>query len=239
MRSRLQPYQGTLGGLWPCLSPSLLSFIPPSSVSLSSGLASGFCSQVSFFFILILLFRLTHFIFWFYSFSLFRSECRSFSLAIGRTPSLFISLPVYRWVRVSLSCIRPSLCLFVHACVCLSVSVRQAWGGGRGAHGMWAGTGEPSLPARLVILSQSLRRAAHLCEALGVRAGAHAHPTFLWRLELCQDVPDLPLSQLEDRGKTTIVSKVKAAPVRNCEWTIPASTCGQMLPYSWWAQSRV
>lgn len=44
----MQPYPGTPGGHRPSLSPSLLSFIPPSSLSLSSDLASGFCSQVTF-----------------------------------------------------------------------------------------------------------------------------------------------------------------------------------------------
>ena len=115
----------------------------------------------------------------------------SSSLAVGRTPSLFISLPVYRWVRVSLSCVRLSV-LSVRACVCLSVCqsgrgvpqcLRRKWG--------------PSLPTRLVVRSQALCRTAHLCEALSLRAGAH--PTFLWLFDLGQDVPDLPLSQLEDR----------------------------------------
>ncbi len=64
----------------------------------------------------------------------------------------------------------------------------------------------PSLPARLVVLSQSLcRAAAHLCEALWVRAGAHSHPAFLWLFNLGQDVPDLPLSQLEDKGEMRMV----------------------------------
>lgn len=84
--------------------------------------------------------------------------------------------------------------------MCLSVCVCPSGGGwGWGAHLHVRRVQEPSLPARLVILSQSLRRAAHLCEALGVRGRAHAHPAFLWRLDLCQDVPDLPLSQLEER----------------------------------------
>lgn len=38
--------QGTLGGGCNSLSPSLLSFIPPSSISLSSELASGFCPHI-------------------------------------------------------------------------------------------------------------------------------------------------------------------------------------------------
>lgn len=61
---------------------------------------------------------------------------------------------------------------------------------------MW-GRGKPSLPALLLVLSQSLRVAAHLCEALGAGGGANAHPTFLGGLDLCQNVPDLSLSQLE------------------------------------------
>lgn len=81
----------------------------------------------------------------------------------------------------------------------MCLSVRQAGGGCPTA--CEEGTG-PSLPAWLVVLIQTLRRAAHLCEALGVRAGAHAHPAFLWLFDLGQDVPDLPLSQLEDRGQT-------------------------------------
>lgn len=72
----------------------------------------------------------------------------------------------------------------------------------------------PSLPARLVFLSQSLGRAAHLCEALGVRAGAHA--AFLWLFDLGQNVPDLPLSQLDDRGEMRMVwINLKAALVQH------------------------
>ena len=67
----------------------------------------------------------------------------------------------------------------------------------------------PSLPAWLVVLSQTLRRTAHLCEALGLRAGAHAHPAFLWLFDLGQDVPDLPLSQLEERGEW-FVAEIKS-----------------------------
>lgn len=52
-----------------------------------------------------------------------------------------------------------------------------------------------------MLLSQSLRGAAHLCEALGLRAGAHPHPTFLLLLHLGQDVPDLPLGQLQWTGQ--------------------------------------
>lgn len=76
-------------------------------------------------------------------------------------------------------------------------------GGGVGRGG-WAGGGGPSLPARLlVVLSQSLRVAAHLCEALGAGARAPARPTLLGWLDLCQNVPDLSLSQLEvQKGKT-------------------------------------
>lgn len=44
MRSWLQPHQGTLGGHHTSLSLFLLTFIPPSSLSFSSGLASGLCS---------------------------------------------------------------------------------------------------------------------------------------------------------------------------------------------------
>lgn len=80
------------------------------------------------------------------------------------------------------------------------MSVRQAGDGGGGGPRRVRRVWEPSLPARLMVLSQSLRRAAHLCEALGVWARPHA--AFLWLLDLCQDVPDLPLSQLGgDRGK--------------------------------------
>lgn len=69
---------------------------------------------------------------------------------------------------------------------------------GRGV-GVGGRVGGPSLPALLVVLSQSLRvMAAHLCEALGAGGGANAaHPAFLGGLDLCQNVPDLSLSQLE------------------------------------------
>lgn len=90
--------------------------------------------------------------------------------------------------------------------MCLSVRQAGGWGGGVGVGGATPceeGAGGPSLPAWLVVLSQSLRRAAHLCEALRVRAGAH--PAFLWLFDLGQNVPDLPLSQLEDRGEMTMV----------------------------------
>lgn len=77
--------------------------------------------------------------------------------------------------------------------MCLSVCLS-----GRGPTACEEGVG-PSLPAWLVVLSQTLRRAAHLCEALGIRAGAHAYTTFLRLSDLGQYVPDLPLSQLESR----------------------------------------
>lgn len=62
--------------------------------------------------------------------------------------------------------------------------------------------GGPSLPALLVVLSQSLCLAAHLCEALGTGARAHPRPAFLGGLHLCQNVPDLSLSQLEEGQRT-------------------------------------
>lgn len=110
--------KGTLREHSHLLPQSLLSSIPPSSISLSSGLASGLSSQVS----LILVIFLFISSFDFLSLSLSKSSL----ITIGRTPSLFISLPVYRWVRVSLSYVRPS----IRPCMCLSVclSVRQAGG---------------------------------------------------------------------------------------------------------------
>lgn len=83
-------------------------------------------------------------------------------------------------------------------------------GVGRGA---WAGGGGPSLPARLlVVLSQSLRVAAHLCEALGAGARAPARPTLLGWLDLCQNVPDLSLSQLEvQRGRQRLVGEYRTS----------------------------
>lgn len=95
-------------------------------------------------------------------------------------------------------CVYPSF--RVSVCLCVSPSGR---GGGPTAR--VEGGGGPSLPAWLVVLSQSLRGAAHLCEALGVWAGARAgaRAAFLWLLHLGQDVTDLPLSQLQDRGRMT------------------------------------
>lgn len=121
----------------------------------------------------------------------FPSKYQSLSLATGCNPSLFISLPVYRWVRVSLSCpsICLSVCLFVRARVSLSLSV--SWGRGGGGKLVW----KASLPAWLLI--QYLCGVVHLCEALWGWAGAHGH--FLWLLELHQDVSDLPLSTLEEQ----------------------------------------
>lgn len=124
--------QGTLGGGCNSLSPSLLSFIPPSSISLSSDLASGFCPHVCYLIPLLDSFHLMIFS------HLSPSKCQSFSLATGHDPSLFMSLPVYRWVRVSLSC--PSICLSVRPsfrpCTRRSESVRQlGWGGGKQVRG--------------------------------------------------------------------------------------------------------
>ena len=159
-RSWLQPDQGTLGGRCSSLSLSLPSFIPPSSISLSSGLASGFCSQVSFYlnplFLFISSFDFIHLL----SSSL--NADLSLWLSGVLPPSLYLSLSIAGF-RVSLSCIRPSVCPSVRMSVCLSV--RQAGGGPRHVRRVLG----PSLPARLVVLSQSLCRAAHLCEALGVR----------------------------------------------------------------------
>lgn len=105
--------QGTLGGGCNSLSPSLLSFIPPSSISLSSDLASGFCPYICYLIPLLDSFQLLILV-------IFPpSNCQSFSLATGHNPSLFMSLPVYRWVRVSLSC--PSICLSVFSSVRASV----------------------------------------------------------------------------------------------------------------------
>lgn len=133
MRSWLQTYQGTLGGRCPSLSPPLLSFIPPSSIILAWHLVS----VLKFLFISILFFFLDISSFDFIHLLSFALNCRSFSLAIGRTPSLFISLPVYRWVRVSLFCIRPSVrpsvrpsirpCMRLSVCVCPSGG---GWGWG-------------------------------------------------------------------------------------------------------------
>lgn len=84
--------------------------------------------------------------------------------------------------------------------------------GGGGAKGMGGGRG-PSLPALLlVVLSQSLRVAAHLCEALGAGARAPARPTLLGWLDLCQNVPDLSLSQLEvQRGRQRLVCEYRTS----------------------------
>lgn len=85
----------------------------------------------------------------------------------------------------------PSVYLFVHACVRLSQSVRLSGGGGGRR------VSKASFPTWLLALSRSLCRAVHLCEGLGVRA--RAHRCFLWLFKLHQDIPDPPLSQLEDR----------------------------------------
>lgn len=123
---------------------------------------------------------------------IFLSGYRAYSLPLYISPCLSLGPCV--------ALLYPSVRLSIRPCMCLSVCVCPSGGGwGWGAHLHVRRVQEPSLPARLVILSQSLRRAAHLCEALGVRGRAHAHPAFLWRLDLCQDVPDLPLSQLEER----------------------------------------
>lgn len=181
----LQPYRGTLGGNY-----TLSLHVPPyphptilTQFLFWPGIWSLFC----FFFLNPL------FIICFIFFDFTRLCSLSFSVIIGRTLSLFISLPVSRWVRVSLSCIRPS----IRSCICLSVcpSVRQ------GARGMWEGCGDPSLPAWLVVLSQSLRRSAHLCEARRVRARAHANSAFLCLFDLGQNVSDLSLGQLGDRAE--------------------------------------
>lgn len=97
----------------------------------------------------------------------------------------------------------------MHASVCPCLSVRRGQGVGGPRH--VRRVQGPSLPALLVVLSQSLCMAAHLCEALGVGPRAHAHPTFLGWLDLCQNVPDLSLSQLGYRGKIRTVCKRNAA----------------------------
>lgn len=61
-----------------------------------------------------------------------------------------------------------------------------------------------SLPAGLVFWSQPLRWTAHLREALRLRARGHAHPAFLWLFDLGQDVPDLPLGQLDNRSNEKV-----------------------------------
>lgn len=115
--------------------------------------------------------------------------CRAYSL------TLYIAGSVCR----SPVSVRPSVS--VHTSVSWCLSIRRGWWPrgrqGAGAEGdVWGWRG-PSLPALLVVLSQSLRVAAHLCEALGTGGRAHAHAAFLRGLHLRQNVPDLSLSQLE------------------------------------------
>lgn len=188
--------QGTLGGGCNSLSPSLLSFIPPSSISLSSDLASGFCPHVCYLIPLLDSFHLMIFS------HLSPSKCQSFSLAMGHDPSLFMSLPVYRWVRVSLSC--PSICLSVRPSVFSSVHTSVWVCPSVGVGGWEAGPGGASLPAWLLI--QYLCGVVHLCEALRSWAGARTH--FLWLLELHQDVPDLPLSTLQEEDGIQLMQAV-------------------------------
>lgn len=162
------------------LSSSLLSFIHPSSISVSRGLASGLCSQVSFnlnplLFIssLDLFFHLSHL---------------SVFLPLFHTlpPSLDFSLSIAGSMCRSPVSVRPYFCQ----------SVRQG-----GALWHWGGCGGscPSLPARLVILSHVLLRTAHLWHALGTGAVAHDHPTFLLGLHQVEDLSEPPLSRLENR----------------------------------------
>lgn len=161
----------------------LLTLISPSSLSFSSGLESDLCS-VSFFLILFLLFVSS---FWFHSslFFVFLCDYWAYSLPLYISPCLSLGPCV--------ALMYPSVYPFVHLSVC--PSVRQ------GPRGMWEGCGDPSLPAWLVVLSQSLRRSAHLCEARRVRARAHANSAFLCLFDLGQNVSDLSLGQLGDRAE--------------------------------------
>lgn len=165
MRSWLQPCQSHTKRMW-LLPPSIPPFLYPSILN-QSLFWPGIWSQFSSFF------NLNHIFYSFHLLILSLSLNAYLSLvSIGHTPSLFISLPVYRWVRVSLSYIRPS----IRPCMCLSVCPS-----GRGAP-WWRRVRGLSLPAWLVVLSQSLCRTAHFCEALWVRA--RAHPAFLWLFDL-------------------------------------------------------
>lgn len=129
--------------------------------------------------------------------------CRAYSLALYISPCLPLG-PCFALLYPSVRRIRLSVR------VCPSggglVGGWEGWGEGDGR-----GEGGPSLPARLlVVLSQSLRVAAHLCEALGAGARAPARPTLLGWLDLCQNVPDLSLSQLEvQRGRQRLVGEYR------------------------------
>lgn len=118
MRSWLQTYQGTLGGRCPSLSPPLLSFIPPSSIILAWHLVS----VLKFLFISILFsFFFRHFIFRFYSSSLWLSGVLP--------PSLYLSLSIAGSVCRSPVSVRPSVRPSIRPCMCLSVCVCPSGGG--------------------------------------------------------------------------------------------------------------
>lgn len=133
---------------------------------------------------------------------IFLSGYRAYSLPLYISPCLSLGPCV--------ALLYPSVRLSICPCMRLSVRVCPS-GGGKGVGGPRhvRRVQGPSLSALLVVLSQSLCIAAHLCEAL--RVVPRAHPTFLGWLDLCQNVPDLSLSQLEYRGKIRMVCKRIAA----------------------------
>lgn len=115
--------QGTLGGGCNSLSLSLLSFIPPSSISLSSDLASGFCPHVCYLIPFLDLFNLL---------ILVISPPINANLSLWQRgmipPSLYLSLSIAG--SVCRSPVRPSVCPSFCPCMRRSESVRQlGWGG--------------------------------------------------------------------------------------------------------------
>lgn len=134
---------------------------------------------------------------------IFLSGYRAYSLPLYISPCLSLG----PCVALLYPSVRPSVYLSMHASVCPCLSVRRGQRGGGPRH--VRRVQRPSLPALLLVLSQSLCMAAHLCEAL--RVVPRAHSTFLGWLDLCQNVPDLSLSQLEYRRKIRMVCKRIAA----------------------------
>lgn len=166
--------QGTLGEGCNSLFPSLLSFIPPSSISLSSDLASGFCPHICYLIPLLNSFHL------FILVIISPSKYRSLSPATGRNPSLFISLPVCRWVRVSLSC--PSICLSVFSSVHASVWVCPS-AGGLGGGGWEAGL--EGLTSCVVVDSVLVWSCPSLWSPAGWSTSPHPFSAAAWTASGC------------------------------------------------------
>ncbi len=110
---------------WLQLAP-LFSFIPPSTFSLSSGLASSVCPQLLFIFVLFFI----HFNFCFNTSFLVLSGYRVSSLPLYISPCLLLGL--------CFALLYPSVCSCMYLFVC--PSVRCGGGGGWGAwHDMYGG----------------------------------------------------------------------------------------------------